>query len=87
MKAPGILEGNPYRVEAFGDLVIPKDWRFYTSFPRILAEAQNEAAMADLLSIISRIRRTRGERYYGILEGKKMPNLAGIERDITRTGT
>jgi hypothetical protein len=87
MERPLLIEENPYQIAAFGELVIPKDWVFFTRLPRLLAAAGNEDALADLISIISRIRRTRGERYWGILEGKRMPNLAGMERDITRTGT
>jgi len=76
------METMPYRVEAFGELVIPKDWVFYTGLPRRLALAGNEDALYDLLTIISRVRRSRGSRYWGILEGKMMPNLAGMERNI-----
>jgi hypothetical protein len=84
--APALLiEGTPYPIEAFGDLVIPKDCLFYTQLPYLLASAKNEAALQDLMMIVSRIRRSRGDRYWGILEGKEMPNLGGINRNIKGT--
>jgi hypothetical protein len=85
--APALLiEGTPYSIPAFGELVIPKDCYFYTRLPYLLAQAGNEEALQDLMSIITRVRRSRGDRYYGILEGKQMPNLSGITRNIQRTG-
>jgi len=87
MARPHLNLSNPYTVKAFGNLVIPKDWLFYTSLPYLLAKAGNEDALQDLVDIVTRVRRSRGNRYYGILEGKEMPNLSGITRDIRRTGT
>lgn len=77
---------QPYHIKPFGDLVIPKDWVFYTALPGKLAEAGNEEALADLLGIITRVRRSRGLRYHALLGGNSMPNLAGIERSIKGAG-
>lgn len=79
------MEG-PYHLQPFGELVIPKDWVFYTALPERLAQAGNEEALGDLLSIITRVRRSRGARFHALLDGKTMPNLAGIERNMKGTG-
>lgn len=81
-----IIEGLPYQIAAFGELVIPKDWVFYTELPARLAYARNEEALADLLHIITRIRRSRGMKYHAILGDKMMPNLAGVERRVAGPG-
>ena len=73
---------SPYRVEAFGGLVIPKDCFFYTRLPYLLARAGNEDALQDLMMIVTRVRRCRGTRYWGIVEGKSMPNMAGVEHSM-----
>jgi len=75
----------PYRIEGFGEVVIPSDWLFYTPLARHLRRASNEEAMADLCQLISRIKRTRWERYYGILGGPEMSNMAGLVRQMKGT--
>lgn len=77
---------EPYHLQAFGELVIPKDWVFYTALPGRLAKAGNEEALGDLLRIITRVRRSRGMRFHGLLDGRSLPNLAGVERDMKGTG-
>jgi len=69
-----------YRVEAFGEIVIPSDWVFYTPIAQRLRDANNEEALQDLVNIISRIRRTRAVRYYAALGDDVTTNLAGRER-------
>jgi len=73
---------NPYRVEAFGELVIPKDWVFYTALAARLHRANNEEALQDLINIIARIRRTRATRYYAALGDDITTTLAGRERSV-----
>lgn len=75
----------PYHVPTFGEAVIPGDWLFYTPLAARLQRANNEEAMADLCQIISRIKRTRFERYYGILGGPEMANMSGIVRQMRGT--
>lgn len=73
----------PYRIEPFGELVIPKDWVFYTPLAERLRRANNEEALQDLIDIISRVRRSRSTRYMSII-GKHgwTTNYAGKERWI-----
>lgn len=71
---------TPYRVEPFGELVIPKDWVFYTPLAKRLRDANNEEALQDLVNLISRIRRSRSLRYQHIIGHGLTTNLAGKER-------
>lgn len=79
------LMSAPYHVPAFGEVAIPRDWLFYTPLAMRLRRANNEEAMIDLCRIISRIRRNRYERYYGILGGPEMANMAGTVRTMKGT--
>jgi len=71
---------TPYRIEAFGDIVIPKDWVFYTPLAMRLRDANNEEALQDLCNIISRVRRSRSTRYQAIMGNGRTTNYAGKER-------
>lgn len=71
-----------YRVEPFGELVIPVDLYFATPLADRLTRAGNEEAMQDLLNLITRIRRTRGTRFHALLGDPITTNLAGVERSL-----
>ena len=73
---------SPYQIEAFGMLVIPKDWVFYTPLAGRLRAANNEEALQDLCDIISRVRRSRMARYQAIMGGETTTNMAGLERSL-----
>lgn len=71
---------TPYRIEAFGELVIPSDWVFYTPIAGRLHAANNEEALADLIRLISCVRRSRAIRYQAIMGKGMTTNFAGKER-------
>lgn len=75
---------QPYKIEPFGELVIPRDWLFYTPLAMRLRQANNEEALQDLCNIISRIRRSQGLRYYGILGGEETCNMSGTPRRVKK---
>lgn len=70
----------PYKVEPFGEVGIPSDWRFYTPLAERLRRANNEEAMQDLCDLIARIRRSRLARYEEALGSPVMVTMAGTER-------
>ena len=72
---------KPYTIEPFGELVIPKDWLFYTPLAARLRRANNEDALQDLCDLISRVRRSRAARYEEIMGGPLVVNLAGVEKN------
>jgi hypothetical protein len=81
-KPQKIQSMTPYRIEPFGEVVIPKDWVFYTPLAGRLRAANNEEALCDLVNLISRVRRSRWARYQGIIGKPLTTNLAGVEKSL-----